>query len=77
MARIDFLPVCGNCGTVLYGKTIDILKKGSTLPKEKEILWHDLGWEIKPLECPNCRHVFDSIAMPTKLPFNTPEKQFY
>ena len=77
MARIDFLPVCSNCGTVLWGRTIDILEGQLVVKREEEILWPAKNWNIDPLECPKCRHIFDSIVIPIKLPFETPEKHLH
>lgn len=76
MARIEFLPICSNCGTVLWDKTIDILEDRLVVNREEEVLWPVKNWNIEPLECPKCRHMFDSIVMPTNLPFETPEKRF-
>ena len=71
MADITFLPTCSNCGKVLWGKTIDILEERVVVHRE-EGLCTAKDRNIEPWECPKCRHVFDRIVIPTKLPFDCP-----
>ena len=66
-ASILFRPVCSKCRGLLY-RTIDFIEypaqienyKGAILPTDFDII---------PNKCPYCNASFESIEMPTKLPF--------
>lgn len=63
-ATIQFLPVCSNCGRIIYD-IIDItevpLAKGiATIP-------HNI---IEPRQCKRCDAFFENITVPNRFPFN-------
>ena len=57
MAEIKFLPVCSNCGKIIYQK-IDY--------QHPDLFRH----EFTPAHCPHCWAMIESIMMPTRLPFD-------
>ena len=68
-ATIQFLPVCSNCGRIIYD-IIDItevpLVKGiATIP-------HNV---IEPRQCKRCGAIFRQIDVPNRFPFNN-KKEF-
>ena len=75
MCEINFLPVCSRCNNVLRGETIDyeshvdILNTPESEPITK--ILHNC-YEITPHKCPFCGEHFETITIPTKLPFETP-----
>ena len=67
MADILFRPICSNClciidETVDY-REIDFLSREDWMHGART-------YEITPYRCKNCGCVFDSIEIPTKLPFH-------
>lgn len=74
MTRIDFLPVCSNCGTVLWNQTIDVDTEEVAVGccDEEVAFTHQKG--VIPSKCPTCKEPFEQITIPIKLPFTTPEK---
>lgn len=66
MAEINFLPVCSNCNKVIHGE-IDY-EEIDTMDIRLFIHKH---WEITPRICPYCGEFFETITMPTKLPFRS------
>ena len=74
MTRIDFLPVCSNCGTVLWDQTIDIVTEEVAVGCCDESVAFMHHKSIIPFQCPICKELFEQIVIPIKLPFATPEK---
>ena len=75
MAEINFLPVCSNCNKVLRGETIDCEWHEDILnnPKTKPVIKVAGNcYEITPYRCPFCDEYFETITIPTQLPFETP-----
>ena len=71
MAEINFLPVCSNCGRVLYGQEIAI--ETDIIDNEVEALPLKIPYSrITPWRCCYCGEVFEMVTMPTKLPFSVP-----
>ena len=65
MADILFRPICSNCHCVI-DETVDYIQYEDLDHWDKECpMYH-----IIPYRCNNCGSVFDSIEIPTKLPFH-------
>ena len=76
MAEINFLPVCSECGNVLFGEEIDYEHIKDILDGERIILRHAVGI-VHPTKCPKCNVVFSKITAPTRLPFYCKNKEWY
>ena len=63
-----FLPVCMNCMNIIW-KKIDYVP----CPDVCSMRTYGPDCEIVPDVCPHCGTVFESITMPTRLPFDTTE----
>ena len=68
-ATIEFLPICSNCGKVIYG-VIDY-EHCATIEQER-IKYPE--YQIAPYYCRNCGAIFTRITMPTSLPFDNIQK---
>ena len=73
IASIRFLPVCENCGTVLYGHTVELKERTDLTSHRYDFLACSNFYQVNPPVCPKCGCYFDSITMPTKLPFECPD----
>ena len=74
MAEINFLPVCSNCHRVLYDREIGV--ETDIINNEIEPLPMKIPYSrITPWKCRYCGEPFETVTMPTKLPFrvSTPE----
>jgi len=73
MADIVFAPICSNCGLPIYMdieiENLDYIKSLEATPGSR-ILHH---MQINPSICPNCSTYFDSVIMPTRLPYEFPD----
>lgn len=70
MADIEFLPVCSNCGQIIY-EIIDIEYSDEIddcRPNKNKYLFKESY--IMPFMCPYCKHQFTGIIAPSKLPFD-------
>jgi len=68
-ATIQFLPVCSNCGHIIYD-IIDITKDQSSTE-----IYHMPHPRIEPGQCKRCGAIFEQIIIPNRLPFNN-KKEF-
>lgn len=67
MAEIRFLPVCSECGEVIYNTDISYEEAPCRSPLPQRMAFVYRG--ICPPMCPHCLARFDAIIIPTKLPF--------
>ena len=67
MASIIFMPVCTKCLKIIW-QEIDGLQSVDVIRDSPRIL--GATYYISPYNCPHCGALFNSIIMPTKLPFN-------
>lgn len=71
MADIEFLPVCSNCGQIIY-EIIDIEYSNNEIddcrPNKNKYLFKESY--ITPFMCPYCNRQFTGIIIPSKLPFD-------
>lgn len=70
MAEINFLPVCSNCHKVLYDREITVEKyvNNEVEPFPMKIPYS----QISPYKCRFCGEHFETVTMPTQLPFYVP-----
>lgn len=83
IAQINFLPVCSECGHVLYGETVSvdratvILQSTSMADEKITTVPHRTVANreilISPWRCKYCGARFDAVIMPGKLPFESPQ----
>ena len=67
MAEIKFLPVCSKCNKIIWEQ----INYEAQLDKfANSRVYAFCSYAITPYECPYCGEVFESITMPTKLPFD-------
>ena len=66
MAEIQFRPIYSHCHKIIY-EEVDFVICDSDIG---DICRYPHKYNIIPDKCPNCGEGFDSIIMPTKLPFN-------
>lgn len=65
-ARIEFRPVCSKCHTIIH-EVVDCITDNSCLFNERiAFVPPD---QIVPCRCSVCKTRFESIAIPTRLPF--------
>lgn len=62
LASIVFQPTCSACGMVLYGSDIHV--SGELLQR------------VEPSDCPYCGAHFDTVQMPTGLPYEAEFPEF-
>lgn len=68
MADIVFLPVCSNCGNILLNDIIDYREEENLTEFRREpVIIHQKT--IMPSQCRYCNAGFETINMPTTLPF--------
>ena len=76
MASIDFLPVCSECGTVLYGVIVDCYEDKSVPPSVFAVcdkidalppIFH-----IEPARCPKCGAAFKQVTWFAAFPCRVP-----
>ena len=65
-ATIEFKPVCSKCGKEIKAR-ISIEKSINQVEGNP---FRFAEWFINPSHCPNCHAMFDSIRMPSKLPYD-------
>lgn len=65
MADILFRPICSNCKCIIE-EPVDYVHWEDNYHWEAEYPMH----QIIPYKCKNCGSIFDSIEIPTKLPFH-------
>ena len=68
-ATIQFLPVCSNCGRIIYD-IIDVTE--DQLSAEA---YHIPHTRIEPEQCKRCGAIFRQIDVPNRFPFNN-KKEF-
>lgn len=70
-AKIVFMPTCSYCGYKLENQTIDFAEEQleDSYPITNAIF--PRSYEFTPKTCPSCRAIFNSIIIPTELPFET------
>lgn len=71
-AHIAFLPVCSNCGSVIY----DVIRYSQSEP----VIKHGdnmVSYYIDPPICKECGAVFEKITLPTRLPFDNMRRLSY
>lgn len=68
-ATIQFLPVCSNCGRIIYD-IIDVAED----PLYTEP-YHGPHTKIEPQQCKRCGAFFENITVPNRFPFNN-KKEF-
>ena len=66
LATIQFMPVCSNCKKILL-ETINVDSFYEEVT-DKNALY--IRYTITPPMCPYCKTHFNSITMPTKLPYD-------
>ena len=67
IASIVFRPICSKCKHLIY-EEIDYIEYPIQINNYKKCLSND--YEIIPNKCPHCNTPFESIEIPTKLPFD-------
>ena len=67
-ATIQFLPVCSNCGRIIYD-IINVTKE--TLVREIVTIPRTV---VEPGQCKYCGAIFEQITIPNHLPFNNTKK---
>lgn len=72
-ASIEFVPVCSNCKHIItdlidFRSTVTDVLVGSPEKGMEKMLAPN--YQIHPYSCPNCKMIFDRIALPTKLPYD-------
>lgn len=67
MASIKFIPVCSSCGKIIVDK-IDVAKEEIHFNSDKHYAAYNQY--VHPSMCCNCGAHFDSIEIPTTLPFD-------
>lgn len=79
MAQIQFLPTCSECGSVLWGRHINLVKMLASVDIEKGEceFKYVADYAVCPKFCPVCGNELESITMPTKLPFDCSSKPEY
>ena len=70
ITSIVYLPVCSKCLNIIW-RTVDCKKRIGIVFDIPRIM--DDEYDITPNKCPHCGRFIDSIAIPTKLPFNGSE----
>lgn len=71
MAEINFLPVCSNCHRILYDREIGV--ETDIINNEVKPLPMKIPYSrITPYKCRYCGEYFETVTMPTKLPFYVP-----
>lgn len=71
IANINFLPVCSNCGRVLYDQ--DVAVETDIIDNEVKPLPMKIPLSrLTPGRCVYCGAIFETVTMPTKLPFRAP-----
>lgn len=63
--RIEFLPVCSHCQHIIR-RPIDYEEHSEPILGGK---YHYRVPHFDPPRCPNCGKMFESVIMPTRLPF--------
>lgn len=69
MAKIEFLPVCSNCGRVIYDTVTIKVEKNEVYPG---VHLYTGRSELSPARCPHCDERFNTIIMHT-LPYHPKE----
>lgn len=64
MSSILFRPTCEKCGTVIWDH-IDCKTFSETVDR-----FSTRHYCIEPYQCRECGAIFDSVVMPTRLPFD-------
>lgn len=68
MASISFVPMCTNCKQIIWD-VIDY-KEAYRQPDVLGGARYFKDHEISPERCPNCGKIFESIEVPTKIPYD-------
>lgn len=68
MAKIIFRPVCNACGGVLYCD-VNVTENLLEVPANNKEPCMSKSIEIEPTYCPHCGETFDTILLPTRLPY--------
>lgn len=72
MVDIMFAPICSNCGLPIYmGIEVEDLDYMKDLLTHETRILHRI--QISPSTCPNCGTHFETVIMPTQLPYEFPD----
>ena len=76
MTKIVFLPVCSNCGKILFD-LINVEPKYKINPPTSYYSYEPpVEYSIYPGTCPKCGKKFSEVIIPEKLPVDTTEMRF-
>ena len=68
-ARIEFMPVCSKCHSIIFGRISYDDDGPICIDKDGYPRWWVPAIRISPFECPVCKTQFNQILVPTRLPF--------
>ena len=68
IVSIVFLPVCAKCFKIIW-QEVDAPQSDGVIDGSPRLM--GAKYDISPDTCPHCGAWFDSIKIPTKLPFNS------
>lgn len=68
IASIMFMPVCMKCLNIIW-QEVDAPQSVGVIGGSPRLM--GAKYDISPDKCPHCGALFNSIKIPTKLPFNS------